>query len=818
MDGPRRSAVPLCEAMEEPSAKRRCCTRDARDDDERNVPPTDHTQLVHNLYRHILSDSRTEMPDWRRFELRVSLSTGTFGMDMMPPSFLDDESPVLVDKKGHGVDCGIDHISLDKTVVGQSKRYTGTNKVDWPDITRFHGAYECLATPPGTRFLATLPETGVTERVSDFMRLKRIEHRTFDDATLVPARSVSTASARTDAGELALRPSQADVVSAFLASSRKTFTLQAAPGWGKTRIALALGRETIRRGGRVLYLVHTVDLLAQTRATFGAAGVAAEVSTYQGAHKLAALTRKDLLVADEAHHLDKEGVWKGHVLRVGEACRTFQMSGMYASGTDVDFDVSYDTAIEEGVVADYRVVLQYWSEGVRTKEVARFVHETPTLGPLVFVFWNTVENAEAGHRASVHLLDSSVVVTGKTPDAERERILRLAEDGHYRVMHLCGCYNEGISISSVSTVVFGDPRQSVKNVFQCQARANRLHPTKPFYRVVLPILGDADLDVVSQYVGVLATSDDRVHDAVVRMTNGLPTARVVVGGTRDGEAAYERVVEYLGATIRSLVDEKIEALVALERRPKQKDVVSVRRGGEEVTFLVGRFWNHIQTNWKDGRKPPLRLSEEQKERVEQATWFASALSSLKEKWDAREQAAFVPTVDEKIEALVALKARPKKKDVAFVRRGDEEVVLKIGHFWNHIQQNWKKKGGRPRMLLLEEQKKRVQEATWFASALSSLKTKWDARDQAAFDPTVDERIEALVALEARPKQKDVVFVRRGGEEVTFPVGQFWNHIQTNWKECGKRPNTLLVERQRRRVEQATWFASALSSLKTKWDA
>ena len=697
-------------------------------DERRNIvtPPTDHMLLVHNLYRHILSHHT--LPAHKRFELLVSLSTNTFGIEMMPPSFLDNET-VVVNRRGYGVDCGIDHINLTKTVVGQSKRYTGTNKVDWADISKFFLASECLATPPSVRFLATLPSTGVTKRALGAMQLKHIEHKRFDEATLatLPVCSApSTAIPDTvcTADGIVMRPTQADVITAFHASPRAVFTFEAAPGWGKTRVALFLGHETYLRGGRVVYLVHTVDLLTQTRSTFEAAGVPASVVTYQSAHHVAALADGDLLIADEAHHLDRDGDWNAAVCRIGSACRTFKMSGRYDSHTEVDYTVSYDAAIEEGVVADYRVVLQSWTPGVRTWEIARFLHETPTLGPLVFVFWNSVENAEAGHRASCELLDTSAVVTGTTPDAERVRIRRLAEEGYLRVMHLCGCYNEGISIAAVSTVVFGDPRQSPKNVFQCQARANRLHHTKPFYRVVLPILGDADLDVVAQYVGALSMSDERVHDALSRLVDGHPTARVVVNGC--DEATCTRVVEYLGTSMRSMIDEKIAILAALSEKPHSKHVTTIRRGDVVVEVNIGWFLCYASQNWKEHGTPRTRLTDAQKARVAAAPWFGAALAAWQKAWDAAAQVAFVPTVDEKIEKLVALSEKPLQKAVATIRRGDETVEVRIGGFLCNISQHWKEEHGKPITRLTDAQKARVAAAPWFGAAIVAWQKVWNS--------------------------------------------------------------------------------------------
>ena len=687
-----------------------------------------HTTRAHNLYRWILANK--VVPLWKAFEMCVSINTNTFALDMAPPCFFDDES--FIDHR----DCGIDHINIDKTVVGQSKHYESAT-VDWNDLARFHLASDCLNTSPQERFIATLPDTRFTHRTTRAMHLHNyvVKRTSFEAHTIAyPTTSIPS---------FEERPSQLQVLST-IRNGGKVVTIQAPPGWGKTFVSLSVvdGLHKTAVNYTVVILVPTCDLLQQTADVFErhcipvtcidgrkndalcASGVI--VCTYQSIHRLVDTQRAfDIIIADEAHHLDGEKKWNDAVQTLASPSHTrlVKLSGLYAPSVAVDHVVSYQTAIDEKVISDYCIMLQHWTTGRREHAIATFVKDTPSLGPLILVFWNSLHAANESHVESIRLGMTSAIICGNTPDGERQRTRGLAESGQLRVLHLCRCYNEGISIPIVSTVVFGDPRASVKNVFQCQARGNRLHDMKPFYRVVLPIFGndEEDLAAVGEYVGVFARSDPRVHDAITRLERGTPTARVRITTVDDAtDATYTHIVNYMGSVVRSDVDRKVAVLTSLTEAPKRGAMSQVTRGDTTATFDGGKFLHCISNNWHPTRIAHTSLTTEQMTMLESTEWFATRLREWRVKW---ESAAFLPTVGEKVAVLTSLTEAPKRGAMSQVTRGDTTATFDGGKFLHCISNNW-----HPTRIahtsLTTEQMTMLESTEWFATRLGEWRERW----------------------------------------------------------------------------------------------
>ena len=790
-------------------------------DAEKALDP--HTTRVHNEYRRQLA--HTTLPDWKAFEYLVSLETGTFGVDMAPPSFFDDE-PVLSTR-----DVGLDHISFDKTIVGQTKHYPCGSSVDYKDFARFFCAASCALVPPSVKFLATLPETKLTDHVAKVASYKGCDHVTFDEAALRAKHVVEDAAPDPAPLPIVARASQLDAVSRFFAGG-DTFSLQAPPGWGKTQVMLMIARQTLATSdGSIIVLVNTSDLLHQVHRAFNEQGVPASlaeedgpdervvVATYQSMPTRVLPTHTpSLVVCDEAHHLEAEGKWAEWVATFAKDARVLRTSGRFSSTTHVDHVVSYEDAIEEGVVSDYCVVLQHWTTGERTRAIAEYIRDTPELGALVFVFWNTVERARESHRASYELGLASELLIGEMADAERKRIRERVDGGHVRVLHLCGCYNEGVSISSVSAVVFGDPRSSVKNVFQCQARANRLHPNKPFYRVVLPIFGDADLEHVGEYVGILAKSDPRIAKAVRRLHNGDGSARVRVRAQGpESDAICVRTVEFLGSLLREhlSVAAKIDYLCSLSEKPNRNETAIVLLGDEEVEFAVGGFFNNIVFTWHpDPEKRPKTLDEATKARLERVPWIKQILDERLRRW-AAEKAK--PTMTQKVGCLCSLTQKPKETDKAMLWVGDEKVEFQVGKFLFSIVTAWHPDPPKRNQKLDEATKAKLERVPWFRAFLDECLDRWAAEKR---EPTTQQKVDYICSLPEKPKIRDTGTVYVGDKKVEFRTGKFVHNIANCWHPMETKRRTTFDKRpvQRRQLESLSWFRAYLNKCVDRWTA
>jgi len=76
-------------------------------------------------------------------------------------------------------------------------------------------------------------------------------------------------------------------------------------------------------------------------------------------------------------------------------------------------------------------------------------------------------------------------------------------------------FNEGISIDNLQTVIFGDLRHSRINKIQIAMRASRLHPAKPFYRIIIPINND-DLkgENIKDIINSFEEIDENIRTAI----------------------------------------------------------------------------------------------------------------------------------------------------------------------------------------------------------------------------------------------------------------------------------------------------------------
>jgi superfamily II DNA or RNA helicase len=199
---------------------------------------------------------------------------------------------------------------------------------------------------------------------------------------------------------LQLRPWQAEAFAAW--SDTCSGVIEAVTGTGKTRLAIAASRTVLDRGGRVLVLVPTLELLDQWRssvrellpdASFGQLGGGGSDDLFS--HQILLATPHSaagvpidlppgtagLVVADEAHRYGAS-TW-GAALPATFGLR-LALTATYERGDEgveevlepyfgpVVFRYRYDRAVAEGTVAPFSVALA----GVDLSPEERLLHDT----------------------------------------------------------------------------------------------------------------------------------------------------------------------------------------------------------------------------------------------------------------------------------------------------------------------------------------------------------------------------------------------------------------------------------------------------------
>lgn len=199
---------------------------------------------------------------------------------------------------------------------------------------------------------------------------------------------------------LELRPWQAEAFAAWSGTCRGV--IEAVTGTGKTRLAIAAARTVLDRGGRVLVLVPTLELLDQWRASVRELLPDASVGRLGGGsnddlfgHQVLLATPHSasdvpidlppgaagLVVADEAHRYGAP-TW-GTALPATFGLR-LALTATYERGDEgveevlepyfgpVVFRYRYDRAVAEGTVAPFSIALA----GVELSPEERRVHDT----------------------------------------------------------------------------------------------------------------------------------------------------------------------------------------------------------------------------------------------------------------------------------------------------------------------------------------------------------------------------------------------------------------------------------------------------------
>jgi superfamily II DNA or RNA helicase len=196
---------------------------------------------------------------------------------------------------------------------------------------------------------------------------------------------------------------------------------------------------------------------------------------------------------DEAHHIETENSINYAKISKITCDRELQLSATFHNKEYLDYKMSLRYAIDSGYVTDYRIHVKYFTKGNRDDLLLKMLVENQADWGVTFVYFNSADRVKYFAK---ELLNSGVqadYLLGECSNVKRESIITKIEKGLLRILCLCGCYNEGISINSLTTVVFGDFRYSPINRVQVAMRAGRIYYDKPFSRIVFPISED-DLD------------------------------------------------------------------------------------------------------------------------------------------------------------------------------------------------------------------------------------------------------------------------------------------------------------------------------------
>ncbi|GCE49224.1 superfamily II DNA or RNA helicase [Thermosporothrix hazakensis] len=296
-----------------------------------------------------------------------------------------------------------------------------------------------------------------------------------------------------------------------------------------------------------------IGLIGDGVAEYGAPVTVASIATISRPNHLKNLKRfgYDLVIIDEAHHAAANG-YQAVLDALPDAFRLFvtatpdRLDGKPIIEHEPLYSISIIDMIQQGFLCNLRAKAVRTSinlDGIKTtagdynerqlaeiidspnrnKRIVQAYQEHAAGRPFV-CFAVTVAHAE-------HIADEFSaanipvgVVSGKTPSAQRERLLKDFEDGKLQGLINCGVLTEGYDYPGLSCVIMARPTKSRALFIQCIGRGLRLAPAKS--DCVLLDMSDNTLDhrlepvSLSKALGIRIKDDESVLEAVEREEKG----------------------------------------------------------------------------------------------------------------------------------------------------------------------------------------------------------------------------------------------------------------------------------------------------------
>ena len=343
-----------------------------------------------------------------------------------------------------------------------------------------------------------------------------------------------------------LRPYQQEAVDAILADAskyKKDNLLVAMPtGCGKSLVIAGICKEIADRGGRVLVLHRTKELVGQNNERFCqfdpqgihrsgvySAGIGirqtGEQVTFAGVQSVykraAEFGKIDAIVVDEAHQVGRNENSQYQTLirglrEINPKCRFFgltatpyRMDGVLHGGIDCLFDrVSYSAPLADMFDQGYLTppetlpVEAVDMTGVRKtagdfnqsemqsrflgRSITREIYETCNKHghKSIIVYASGVAHAELIHHELQALGEDSNVITGETLPLIRATTIDLFKNGKRRWLVNVDCLTTGFDASNIDCVVVARATESAGLFMQIVGRGTRLHAGKEKFHVI----------------------------------------------------------------------------------------------------------------------------------------------------------------------------------------------------------------------------------------------------------------------------------------------------------------------------------------------
>jgi superfamily II DNA or RNA helicase len=471
--------------------------------------------LYKNKYTTLVNQYRNKtliIENHKIYEYLWAISEDMILWDDIPPGF------ELIHELPHRMDYGIDLISLDFTKTGQAKNYGPNSMITWSDISKYNTYSTSILGISNLNILTT------TVAKIDKMVLRLfnkphtiIKRMDFNDLLeLVPdTNNLNLTVSEQPKTVIEHRSYTIECTKLFIESNKQLLRFQLPCGIGKSFIIYNIISETLKleSTSKFLIVVPWKDLASQMLNQLVALDIKAGLIG-AGSRKINACWNVVICITasihlipsdihykykfiDEAHHVENsESVYLEKINQV--VCdKELHLSATFRKTKELDYSMNLRDAIDSGWLCDYVFHIEYFTSGDKTQALVDLVKNNMEWAPMFIYFNDTQRAIEFSERLNLDGVRADYI-TGNSTSAKRLKVVEDIKNRVLPVLCLCGCFNEGISIDCLQTIIYGDLRYSKVNRIQTSMRACRKYVDKPFYRLVVPMqdenLDDGDLD------------------------------------------------------------------------------------------------------------------------------------------------------------------------------------------------------------------------------------------------------------------------------------------------------------------------------------
>lgn len=414
-------------------------------------------------------------------------------------------------------------------------------------------------------------------------------------------------------------------------------------GAGKTVLFAYIAQQAQKKGNRVLFLVHRVELLDQTIATFNKFGIntigidIAMVQTTANQFKKGDIPEYNLIIFDEAHH-STSNTWKTIIDNQPQA----KIVGLTATPCRLDgkplgdiyehliVGISANNLISRGFLSEYDYFAPTVTDLSKLKKkgsdydmanAEELLDDPAIFGDIIKHYKQLANNMQticycptrAYSRKIAQLFNdngiSAIHFDGETPKKERNQIIQDFRDKKIQILCNVDLISEGFDVPDCYCCILLRPTQSSALFIQQATRALRPAPNKK--AVIIDHIGnyirhgfptqDREWSLEKPLVKYKETNDNgelKVRQCMVCFGT-FPTAPVCPYCGTPYEPTKEELANIEKIELKRIKEEeaiKLKALKEQRRLEKQAEAEKKQRMDEGVARRVKNYTSAEQCN------------------------------------------------------------------------------------------------------------------------------------------------------------------------------------------------------------------------------